>query len=126
MDSRRRRRRSTRSGRVFVAAVYAIRGGADYASAELLQGLLFPPLTALLVYLAGREAFSRRTGLIGAWLFALWFPVAWHSRFLLTETMLAFLMALLLACLAGLVARKNPRLALLTGLTAGVISIAHS
>ncbi len=110
---------------LFVAAVYAIRGGADYLSAELLQGLLFPPLTTLLIYLAGREAFSRRTGLIGAWLFALWFPVAWHSRFLLTETMLAFLVALLLACVAGLVARRNPRLALLTGLAAGVISIAH-
>ncbi len=110
---------------LFVAAVYAIRGSADYLTAELLQGLLFPPLTALLIYLAGREAFSRRTGLIGAWLFALWFPIAWHSRFLLTETTLAFLMAVLLACLAGLAARRNPRLALLTGLTAGVISIAH-
>ena len=110
---------------LFVAAVYGFRGSADYLSAELLQGLLFPPLTTLLIYVAGREAFSRRTGLIGAWLFALWFPVAWHSRFLLTETMLGFLLALLLACLAGLVARKNPRLALLTGLTAGVISIAH-
>lgn len=110
---------------LFVAAVYAIKGGADYASAELLQGLLFLPLTTLLVYLAGREAFSRRAGLIGAWLFALWFPAAWQSRFLLTETMLAFLMALLLACLAGLVVRKSPRLALLTGLTAAVVSIAH-
>jgi 4-amino-4-deoxy-L-arabinose transferase-like glycosyltransferase len=111
---------------LFVSAVYAVTGGVHPDSVQWVQAVVFLPLTTFLIYIAGREAFSHRLGLIAAWLFALWLPAAWHTFWLLTETMLDFLMALLLALLAAALARGSPRLMVAAGLTAAVLSISHS
>ena len=78
------------------------------------------------IYVAGREAFSRRVGLVAAWCFALWFPAAWHTQWLLTETTTDLLMAAVLALLALTLVRRSARVAGLTGVTLGVIGISHS
>jgi hypothetical protein len=108
---------------VFIAVLYAIAHTPEIV--VLVQGLVLLPLTTLLVYVAGREAFSRRTGLIAAWGFALWLPAAWQTNLLLTETMLALLLAALLALLAATLARGTRNLALGAGATAAIVSVAH-
>jgi 4-amino-4-deoxy-L-arabinose transferase-like glycosyltransferase len=110
---------------LFVAGVYGLTGGVHPELAQPVQAIVFLPLTTLLIFVAGREAFSRRVGLTAAWLFALWFPAVWHTRLLYTETLLALLMALLLALLAAAIARGSPRLALLAGVVASLVAISH-
>jgi hypothetical protein len=107
----------------FLAAVYALGGGPEIAS--WIQGVVFLPLTTLLVYVAGRLAFSRPVGLVAAWCCALWLPAAWHTQWLLTETLLGLLTAALAALLAGTLVRRSENLAALGGLVAGLVSISH-
>lgn len=110
---------------LIIAAVYGI-AGFDPGAVEWMQAAVFVPLTTLLIYLAGREAFSRRTGLIAAWLFALWLPAAWYSLWLTIETTLNLMAAILLALLAAALARGSPRLAILAGSASGLLSISHA
>ena len=107
----------------FLAPIYAL--GGDAGVAEWLQALVLVPLMTLFVYFAGREAFSRRAGLIAAWACALWFPAAWQTRFLLSEPLRALLMAALLALLAAMLARGQPRLGVAGGVVAGLLAVGH-
>jgi hypothetical protein len=108
----------------FLALLYAI-GGPSPELVAWVQGLVLLPLTTLLIYVAGREAFSRRVGLVAAWCFALWLPAAWHTAWLMPETFLALLMAALAAAIAATLARQNRNLALLAGLLTAALSISH-
>lgn len=111
---------------LYVAVVYAAAGGVHPELAQAVQAIVFLPLTTLLIFVAGKEAFSRRVGLTAAWLFALWFPAIWHTRLLYTETLLALLMALLLALLARAISRGSPKFALLAGTVASLLAISHT
>ena len=92
----------------------------------MAAGGRLPPLTTLLIYVAGREAFSQRAGLIAAWLFALWFPAAWYTLWIVIEPTLALMTTTLLVLLASTLARGSPRLALVAGIAAALLSISHA
>ncbi len=108
-----------------VAGVYGLLGAPHPAAVGWLQALFMVPLTTYLIYVAGREALSRRAGLFSAWGFALWLPAQWYTLWLLTETLTDLLMALVLALLAAMLARKRKALALASGISLGVLSLAH-
>jgi len=107
-----------------LALVYAVGGNAE--TAGWIQALVLLPLTTFLIYAAGREAFSRKVGLVAAWAFAMWLPAAWHTRLLLAETLLAMLMAALALLLAATLVRNRVLFAACAGFVAATISIAHS
>ena len=108
-----------------VGAVYGLLGESRPGAVGWLQALVMVPLTTYLIYVAGREAFSRRIGLVSAWAFALWLPAQWHTLWLLTETLTNLVMALALAMLAALLARRNKAAAFLCGVSFGIVSLAH-
>jgi hypothetical protein len=111
---------------VFLAPFYAVAGEPAPAAAGWLNALLLLPLTTLLVSVAGRVAFSRRVGVAAGWAFALWFPAAWHTRYLLTETLTDLLVAATLALLALTIARTSRCAGFVLGVVLGALSISHA
>ena len=109
-----------------VASVYWLLGGPHPGAIAWIQAVVMVPLTTFLIYVAGREAFSRRVGIVASWAFALWFPAVWHTMWLMTETLLNLMMALLVVLLAATIRRKSAKLALLCGVVSGLLSVGHS
>lgn len=107
-----------------VGFVYRALGAPDYSAVYLLQAILLP-VAVLLTYLAGSTAFDRRTGMISSLLYALYLPAVWHTGFLLTETVLAVLFALMLWMLARYVNHQSPLTSCFLGLVTGLLSISH-
>lgn len=111
---------------ILIAPLYAIAGHSDPNAVGWMQAIVLLPTTTACIYIAGREAFSRRAGLVAAWLFALWFPAVWHTMWGLTETLTDMLLSITLALAAATLARRTARLALCTGLVLGLLAISHS
>lgn len=111
---------------LLIAFTYLVGGGVQPTAFEWIQAVVLVPATTYLIFVAGREAFSRRAGLIAAWLFALWLPAVWHTMWLLTETTLDLMLAGLLALLAGAMRRRSPWLAFAAGVVAGLIALSHA
>ena len=110
---------------LFLVPFYALAGEPVPELAGWFQALLLVPLTTILVFFTGRAAFSKGIGLLAAWGFALWFPAAWHTRYLLTETLVDLLLVAVLVLVALTIARKSRRAALAAGLALGALSITH-
>ena len=111
---------------VLAGGVYWTLNGPHPGAVGWIQAIVFVPLTTYVIYKAGLEAFSHRIGLLASWTFALWFPAVWHSLWLMTETLLNLMMAIVMALLAAVVCRKSAKLGVLCGLAVGVLSITHS
>lgn len=77
---------------LLLAAVFRCFGMDNLAAAAILLGLV-GALTAIPVYLAGRELFSHRTGLLAALLFSLNLTVIANRPLLLSDTLFAFFIA---------------------------------
>ncbi len=100
-------------------------GGSD-ATVGWLQGLIILPATVFVLFLAGSVAFSRRVGLLASWTYALWLPAAIYTGYLMQETLLAFLMAVLLWLLAHVARDRSWTWAGAAGLLLGLMAITHS
>lgn len=103
-----------------------LRLGGSTATFAWLQGLVMVPATIVLLFLAGRAAFSARIGAVAAWLYALWIPIAVYTGFLMQETLLSLLMALTLWVLALVVSKPSVKRLLGLGLCFGIMAVTHS
>jgi hypothetical protein len=109
-----------------IALIYAIAGHPVPEAVGWIQALLFVPATTALIHVAGREAFSRRVGLVSAWMFAIWFPALWHTGWLVTESLTNLLMAGLLALTAAMLRRRTAILGVAVGAMLAVVALSHS
>ena len=108
-----------------MAATYVV-AGPEPAAYAWMQAVVLLPATTLLVYVAGRFAFGRAVGLVAAWGFALWFPLVYHTTWVMPETTIGLVAAGSLALLAVAVARASVPAALGLGVVLGVLSLTHS
>lgn len=111
---------------VLISFVYWVTGGAHPEVVGWVQAVVLLPTTTWLVFVAGRTMFSRRVGVIAACGFALWLPAAWHTDWLLMETLLDLMLALVLVLIARTLTRTSIAVAAALGLTLGVLAISHA
>jgi len=105
----------------FVAVVYALAGERPEAVAAA-QALLDSGTTLLVGTFVGRLT-NRRVGLVAAALYALTPGQVQYSGALMTETLLAFLIALTVWVWTGLIAKRQLWMALICGLVCGLCAL---
>jgi hypothetical protein len=111
---------------LLMAASYRAVGAPSPAAFGLLQALVLLPATTALVYVAGRYAFGRRVGLVATWGFALWFPLVYHTAWLLPETTVGVLTAGVLALAAMTITGRGGWWASVgLGLALGLLGLTH-
>ncbi|MBI2841622.1 MAG: glycosyltransferase family 39 protein [Acidobacteria bacterium] len=109
-----------------LALVYWVTRGPHVGAVTFLQGVVILPLLVLLTYLTGRRVFDHRTGILAAWITALWLPFVWHTAWIMTEIWQTLLVSLFLCFYALSITKGGKTFAGLSGIFLGIVSLSHS
>ena len=107
-----------------LAAIYSI-FGQSYLVVRIFQAIL-GTLTVLLVYFIAREVHSEKLGLVAAFFTAIYPSYVMLTKFLFTETLFTFLLALSLYLFLKMRRSMLAILAFLLGVTLGALSLTRS
>ncbi len=102
-----------------LAGTYWIFGRYQFIYLRVIQAII-DSLGCLLIFLVGRELFSRRVGLISAFLYAVWLPIAYLSTWPLYDALMPFITLVCLYFFVVGVKKKALKFYILSGLFAGV------
>jgi len=102
-----------------LAGTYLIFGQYEYIYLRCVQAII-DSFGCLLIFLVGRELFSRRVGLISAFLYAVWLPIAYLSTWPLHDALMPFITLICLYLFVMGVKRKAIKFYVLSGLFVGI------
>jgi 4-amino-4-deoxy-L-arabinose transferase-like glycosyltransferase len=102
-----------------LAGTYWIFGQYRYIYLRVVQAII-DSLGCLLIFLVGRELFGRRVGLISAFLYAIWLPIAYLSTWPLHDALMPFITLTCLYFFVIGVRRNAIKFYLLSGLFTGI------
>jgi 4-amino-4-deoxy-L-arabinose transferase-like glycosyltransferase len=102
-----------------LAGTYWIFGQYNYIYLRIFQALI-DSFGCLFIFLVGRELFGRRVGLISAFLYAIWLPIAYLSTWPLHDALMPFITLICLYFFVMGVRRKALKSYILSGLFAGI------
>jgi 4-amino-4-deoxy-L-arabinose transferase-like glycosyltransferase len=104
---------------LMLAGTYWIFGEYRYIYLRVVQAII-DSFGCLLIFLVGRELFGRRVGLISAFLYAVWLPIAYLSTWPLHDALMPFITLLALYLFILGVRRKSAKFYALSGLSVGI------
>jgi 4-amino-4-deoxy-L-arabinose transferase-like glycosyltransferase len=102
-----------------LAGTYLIFGQYRYIYLRYVQAII-DSFGCLLIFLIGRELFSRRVGLISAFLYAIWLPIAYLSTWPLHDALMPFITLAALCFFILGVRRKSLVFYIFSGLAVGI------
>jgi 4-amino-4-deoxy-L-arabinose transferase-like glycosyltransferase len=102
-----------------LAITYWVFGQNTYIPLRVLQAII-DSFGCLIIFLIGRELFNRRIGLISAFLYAVWLPIAYLSTWPLQDALMPFITLVCLYFFVMGIRRKAIKFYILSGLFAGV------
>jgi len=104
---------------ILLAGTYWIFGQYSYIYLRIFQAII-DSFGCLFIFLAGREFFGRRVGLISAFLYAIWLPIAYLSTWPLHDALMPFITLVCLYFFVMGVRRNATKFYILSGLFVGV------
>jgi 4-amino-4-deoxy-L-arabinose transferase-like glycosyltransferase len=104
---------------VMLAGTYLIFGQYRYIYLRYIQAII-DSFGCLLIFFVGREVFGRRVGLISAFLYAVWLPIAYLSTWPIHDALMPFITLLALYLFILGVRRKSAAFYVLSGLAIGI------
>jgi 4-amino-4-deoxy-L-arabinose transferase-like glycosyltransferase len=104
---------------IVLAATYKVFGEYRYIYWRILQAVI-TSIGCLVIFFLGRELFNRRVGIVAAWLYAVYLPIAYISGTALHDSLLPFLTLLALYLFVMGTRRRAVWLYVLSGLTIGI------
>jgi 4-amino-4-deoxy-L-arabinose transferase-like glycosyltransferase len=104
---------------ILLAGTYWIFGQYTYIYLRIFQAII-DSFGCLFIFLAGRELFGRRVGLISAFLYAVWLPIAYLSTWPLHDALMPFITLVCLYFFVMGVRRNAIKFYILSGLFAGI------
>lgn len=104
---------------ILLAGTYWIFGEYRYIYLRVLQAII-DSFGCVLMFLIGRELFNRRVGLIAAFLYAIWLPIAYLSTWPLHDALMPFITLVCLYFFIEGVRRKKVIFYILSGLFTGI------
>jgi 4-amino-4-deoxy-L-arabinose transferase-like glycosyltransferase len=102
-----------------LAGTYWIFGQYKFIYLRVIQAII-DSLGCLLIFLIGRGLFNRRVGLISAFLYAIWLPIAYLSTWPLQDALMPFITLVCLYFFVTGVRKKALKFYVLSGLFAGI------
>lgn len=102
-----------------LAVTFLIFGQNRYIYLQYIQAII-DSFGCLLIFLVGKEIFSRRIGLISAFLYAVFIPIAYWSTWPLHDALMPFITLLALYLFILGVRRKSMKFYALSGLVIGI------
>jgi 4-amino-4-deoxy-L-arabinose transferase-like glycosyltransferase len=102
-----------------LAGTYWICGQYKFIYLRIIQAII-DSLGCLLIFLVARELFGRRVGLISAFLYAVWLPIAYLSTWPLQDALMPFITLVCLYFFVMGVKRKALKFYILSGLFTGI------
>jgi 4-amino-4-deoxy-L-arabinose transferase-like glycosyltransferase len=102
-----------------LAGTYLVFGQDRYIYLRYLQAII-DSLGCVIIFLIGRELFSRRAGLIAALLYAVWLPIAFLAVWPLHDALMPFITLVALYLFILGVRRKSIIFYVLSGLAVGI------
>ncbi|KPK39170.1 MAG: hypothetical protein AMJ78_08910 [Omnitrophica WOR_2 bacterium SM23_29] len=109
---------------LFLISIYFIFGENLYAI-QFVHSLL-GALTCFIIYLIAKGVFDRKTAIISAVIFTFYPLFIWYTARIWTETLLTFLVSILVLCLIEFLKSPSKAGAFLVGIILGVINLCKS